>query len=114
MLVGEGAAPAGVLSAKHAPGRRRGSARWPIRAACQELADGWPFRNGRPTKSAARCRKENAAMARREAPVLSRGSAATKNNGCATWRAIPLSLERGVRKREEDGPTRGLAKQYGR
>ena len=37
------AAPARVLSAKHAPGRRRGSARWPIGAACQELADAWPF-----------------------------------------------------------------------
>src|SRR5215472_6057227 len=59
-----------------------------------------PQKMERPAKSAARCRKENAAMARREAPVLSRGSAATKNNGCATWRAIPLVC-RGVEKREE-------------
>ena len=56
----------------------------------------------RPAKSAARCRKENAVMARREAPVLSRGSAATKNNGCATWRAIPLVC-RGVREEKETG-----------
>src|SRR5215831_20740039 len=40
-------------------------------------------------------------MARREAPVLSRGSAATKNNGCATWRAIPLVC-RGVREEREE------------
>jgi len=39
-------------------------------------------------------------MARREAPALSRGSAATTNNGCATWRAIPL-VWRGAR--EDDG-----------
>jgi hypothetical protein len=48
-------------------------------------------------------------MARREAPAFSRGNAARQNNGCATWRAIPLYF-RGVR---EDGPTRGLDKKYG-
>ena len=36
-------------------------------------------------------------MARREAPAFSRGNAARQNNGCATWRAIPLYF-RGVRK----------------
>jgi hypothetical protein len=32
-------------------------------------------------------------MARREAPAFSRGNAARQNNGCATWRAIPLYFE---------------------
>ena len=40
MWVGPDAAPAGVPR-KHALGRRRGSTRWPLRAARQELADGW-------------------------------------------------------------------------
>ena len=63
------------------------------------------------TKSAARRRKENAAMARREAPRISeRKCGHTKNNGCAPWRAIPLIFEG---RQREDGPTRGLAKQYG-
>src|SRR5262249_29480051 len=67
------------------------------------LTDGRFPEMDRQTKSAARCRKENAAMARREAPVLSRGGTATKNNGCATWRAIPLVC-RGVRgERKETG-----------
>ena len=76
---------------------------------------------GAATKCAARRRKENAAnkprlrklvwVARREAPAFSRGNAALKNKGCATWRAIPLALARGQEK--DDGPTRGLDKQYG-
>ena len=38
--------------AKHAPGRRRGSAWWPIGAARQELADGGrPVCHGRPRKA---------------------------------------------------------------
>jgi len=76
--------------AKHALGRRRGSARRPLGAARQELADGGRPQAGRPRKARPGCRKENAAMARREAPAFSRGNAARQNNGCATWRAIPL------------------------
>jgi len=54
-MVEQDAAPAGVPR-KHAPGRRRGSAWWPIRAARQEL--GWrrPPMFGVATKSAARRR----------------------------------------------------------
>jgi hypothetical protein len=75
----------------------------------------------RSTKSAARRRKEDAAntprlrklvwVARRRAPRISeRKCGQTKNNGCATWRATPLIFEG---REREDGPTRGLAKQYG-
>jgi hypothetical protein len=49
-------------------------------------------------------------MARREAPAFSRGNAARQNNGCATWRAIPLYF-RGVRKRDDGVP--GAAKNTG-
>ena len=56
-------------------------------------------------------------MARREAPAFSRGNAAQKNNGCATWRAISLALGRGKRKKaplrgESDGAP-GAAKKQG-
>ena len=85
----------------------------------RSLADGWPSgapeaasvrppetvanpmrrkasRERRPAKSAARCRKEDAVMARREAPrALEREHGHRKNNGCATWRAIPLTLSKG-------------------
>ena len=72
-------------------------------------------RERRPAKSAARCRKEDAVMARREAPrVLEREHGHDKNNGCATWRAIPLSFKRGARKRQkETGLPGASAKQYG-
>jgi hypothetical protein len=70
---------------------------------------------GAATKSAARRRKEDAAnkpglrklvwVARREAPRISeRRCGHTTNNGCATWRAIPLVFEG---RQWEDGPTRG-------
>jgi hypothetical protein len=76
---------------------------------------------GAATKSAARRRKEDAAnkpglrklvrVARRAAPRISeRKCGHTKNNGCAPWRAIPLIFEG---RQREDGPTRGLAKEYG-
>ena len=85
-------ARAGETNAPPPPGRRRDPARRPLGAAREELADG--NRLGRPgglaarppvegnwrqeterhakslTESAARRRKENAAMARREAPHL--------------------------------------------
>src|SRR5262249_6980866 len=100
MRVGSDAAPARVLftqsthpgGAGAPPGGQYGP---PARSW---LTDGRFPEMERPAKSAARCRKENAVMARREAPVLSRGSTATKNNGCATWRAIPLVC-RGVREK---------------
>ena len=73
------------------------------------------------TKSAARRRKEDAANksgraqacpdgAPSGAPYFREGMRAYKNNGCAPWRAIPLIFEG---RQREDGPTRGLAKQYG-
>jgi len=87
---GAGCGARGRALARHAPGRRRGSAWRPIRAARQELADGWPSafprllqsgagNGGKPmkptasqerrsAKSAARRSKEDAVMARREAP----------------------------------------------
>jgi hypothetical protein len=65
----------------------------------------------RTATSAARRSKEDAVTARREAPRISeRECGHTKNNGCATWRTIPLIFEG---RQREDGPTRGLAKQYG-
>jgi hypothetical protein len=42
-VVGSDAAPARVLLRKARTRAARGSARWPLRAARQELADGWPF-----------------------------------------------------------------------
>jgi len=50
LVVEPDAAPAGVPR-KHAPGRRRGSAWWPTRAARQEL--GWrrSSKFGRPRKA---------------------------------------------------------------
>ena len=68
-------------------------------------------RPGRPmaAESAARL-LEDAAMARREAPALPKGSADNRRNGSALRRAIP-SLLGGPR---EDGRTRRLHKEYGR
>jgi hypothetical protein len=108
--------------AKHAPGRRRGSAWRPIGAARQELADGGrSVFHGRPRKARPGAVRKTPAnkpglrklvwVARREAPRISeRRCGHTKNNGRATWRAIPLLFEG---RQWEDGPTRGLAKQYG-
>ena len=75
-MVEQGAAPAGVLDthsthsggAGAPPGGQYG-------LPARSLADGWP-RGARSTKSAAGAVRKNAAMARREAPVLSRGSTA--------------------------------------
>jgi hypothetical protein len=54
-------------------------------------------------------------MARREAPRgFERDHGHDKNNGCATWRAIPLALSEGCEGETEDEPTRGLDKEYGR
>ena len=50
-------------------------------------------------------------MARREAPRgFERNHGHDKNNGCATWRAIPLALARGARK---DYGVPGAAKKQG-
>ena len=63
-----------------------------------------------PRKACPAAGRKNAAMARREAPAFSRGNAARQNNGCATWRAIPLYFQRGpeegrrrTRRRKETG-----------
>jgi hypothetical protein len=108
--------------AKHAPGRRRGSAWWPIGAARQELADGGrPVCHGRPRKARPGAARKTpqihpdvrklVRVARRAAPRISeRECGHINNNGCAPWRAIPLIFEG---RQWEDGPTRGLAKQYG-
>ena len=52
-------------------------------------------------------------MARREAPAFSRGNAALKNNGCATWRAIPLIFLRGKARNYRDYGVPGAAKNTG-
>ena len=89
-MVEQDAAPAGVprkARTRAAPGLRPAATRgcppgsW-LTAAVHKSDDPRKARPGR--------RKENAAMARREAPAFSRGNAARQNNGCATWRAIPL------------------------
>ena len=77
-MVGQGAAPAGVLEthsthsggAGAPPGGHYG-------LPARSLADGWP-RVALVNEKRGRRRKEDAAMARREAPVLSRGSTALK------------------------------------
>ena len=51
-----------------------------------------------PRKACPAAGRKNAAMARREAPAFSRGNAARQNNGCATWRAIPLAFGEGKEK----------------
>jgi hypothetical protein len=106
------AAPAGVLR-KHALGRRRGSARRPIRAARQELADGghpgspeapsvrlpqgqtWRGRRQDWTdhrKARPGAVRKTPAMARREAPAFSRGSAAQKEQWLRHLARRPLYL----------------------
>jgi len=78
----------------------------------------------RPTKSTARCRKENARKSARTAracpggapsgaPVFSRGTRAHKTNGCVTWRATP-SIFWGAREtRRETGLPRASTKNTG-
>ena len=94
MWVGSDAAPARVLTHSTHPG---GPGLRP--AANKSRLPGARLTDGRQGSLANEKRgpgrKEDAVMARREAPVLSRGSAATKNNGCATWRAIPLAFGEG-------------------
>jgi len=48
--------------------------------------------NGRFSQSAARRSKEDATMARHEAPASREGARHRTNNGCATWRAISLAF----------------------
>ena len=99
----------------HALGRRRGSARL---ATTGCLPGAWlTVVVKRPPKSAARRRKENAAMARREAPAFSRGNAAHKEQWLRhlarhlprTWRGkrkkAPLrwGKRRRTRRRKETG-----------
>ena len=89
--------------AKHAPGRRRGSAWRPIGAARQELADGGRHYSRAATKSAARRSKEDAAnkpglrklvrVARRAAPRISeRGCGHTKTMVAPLGAPSPSSL----------------------
>ncbi len=58
-----------------------------------------------------RRRKEDAAMARREAPVLSRGSTALKEQWLRHLARHPLSYWRGTKKRDYGVP--GAAKNTG-
>ena len=87
----------------------------------RSLADGGRLCLGRPRKARPGAVRKTPAnkpglrklvrVARRAAPRISaRECGHTKNNGCAPWRAIPLIFEG---RQREDGPTRGLAKQYG-
>ena len=54
---------------------------------------------------------EIAAMERHRAPAFSKEGAALKDNGCATWRSIPLTV---VREREGDYGVPGADKEHGR
>ena len=119
----DGGAGCGVPR-KHAPGRHRDPVWRPIRAARQELADGRPFTLERPTKSTARCRKENARKSARTAracpggapsgaPVFSRGNTGTQDKWLRHLARHPLHILRGERNETGDRPTRGLDKEYG-
>ena len=58
--------------------------------------------NGRFSQSAARRSKEDATMARHEAPASREGARHRTNNGCATWRVarrLPRDCERRKRRR---------------
>jgi len=55
--------------------------------------------NGRFSQSAARRSKEDATMARHEAPASREGARHRTNNGCATWRRLPRDCERRKRRR---------------
>ena len=57
-----------------------------------------------PRKARPGAVRKTSAMARREAPAFSRGDAASKNNGCATWRAISLVFARDKGRRASPGP----------
>jgi len=119
-MVEQDAAPAGVprkARTRAAPGLRLAANR--SRPPGAWLTEAVTLRTA--TKSAARRRKEDAAskprlrklvwVARRVAPRISaRECGHINNNGCAPWRAIPLIFEG---RQWEDGPTWGLAKQYG-
>ena len=72
------------------------------KAPCQELADGGSLALSGRGQSAARRRKENAAMARRKAPHLGQPRCALKE-GCAGRRAVPLATCGG----KEEGPALG-------
>ena len=106
-MVEQGAAPAGVLEthsthsggAGAPPGGHYG-------LPARSLADGWP-RVALVNEKRGRRRKEDAAMARREAPVLSRGSTALKEQWLRHLARHPPSIGGDGR---EDGPTRGREK----
>src|SRR4029078_1602759 len=121
--------------AKHAPGRRRGSAWGKIGAARQELADGWPSAvprlrqpgagNGSKAREARRAREtgnEKRGPAQQErrrdgaaggAPCFREGTRALKEQWLRHLARHPPRICAGEKRRNGDGPTRGLAKQYG-
>ena len=112
-MVEQGAAPAGVLDLRTARTRAAPELRPAATTGCLPgawLTDG--SRVARVNEKRGRRRKENAAMARREAPVLSRGSTALQEQWLRHLARHPPSSLRG--KEEEDGPTRGPDKQHGR
>src|SRR6185295_12335392 len=106
--------------ARHAPGRRRGSAWRPIGDPARSwLTEAVTLRTA--TKSAARRSKENAANkpgraqacpggAPSGAPYFREGIRAHKEQWLRPLARHPPHLEG---RQWEDGPTRGLAKQYG-
>ena len=85
-----GAAPA-PEPRKLGLGRPWGSARWTLRSACQELADG-PVAPGGQKRGPG---TEIAAMERREASGLAKTAPGPPTRSlCATWRSIPSFGER--------------------
>ena len=112
-MVGQGAAPAGVLDLRTARTRAAPGLRPAATTGC--LPGAWLTDGPRVAlvnEKRGRRRKEDAAMARREAPVLSRGSTALKEQWLRHLARHPPSYWRGTKKRDYGVP--GARKEYGR
>ncbi len=109
--MGQGAAPAGVLDLRTARTRAAPGLRPAATTGCLPgawLTDG--PRVARSTKSAAGAGRKTLRWRAERRPCSREGVRYLKNNGCATWRAIPLNW-RGRRRRDYGVP--GAAKNTG-
>ena len=98
-MVGQGAAPAGVLDLRTARTRAAPGLRPAATTGC--LPGAWLTDGPRVAlvnEKRGRRRKEDAAMARREAPVLSRGSTALKEQWLRHLARHPPSIGGGQRE----------------
>ena len=107
--------------ARHAPGRRRGSAWWPIGAARQELADGGrPVFHGRPRKARPGAVRKTPQMSpdcaslsgwrAERRPVFPRGNTGTQEQWLRPLARHPPHFLRGE---EENYGVPGAAKKQG-